>query len=166
MTRICTFPSWNGSITGSPFPKSDLKDMLHTYVSSYCFYTIIKTLLSHQHINIFPWAGMVWKWFIFQNSSCLLLVTKKSHIFSLSVLLEAQGMKEAWCDSWIGKNSAEVYENGAKGSQWKTIFTTSAMTTVQFLLSAFLKKETWKNKHIQEWKGTDDTWKHYVGTYT
>ena len=81
-----------------------------------------------RHINIFPWAGMVWKWLIFQNSSCLLLVTKKSHISSLSVLLEAQGVKEAWCGSQIVKDSNEVYENTAKGSQWKVIFTTSALS--------------------------------------
>lgn len=40
----------------------------------------------------------------------------------------------------------------------------SAMTTAQFLLSPFLKKEMRSDKHMQERKVTDDTWKHYVWT--
>lgn len=91
-----------------------------------------------RHINIFPWAGMAWKWLIFQNPSCLLLVTKKSHISSLSVLLEAQGVKEAWCDSRVGTDSNEVYENTAKGSQWKIIFTTNALSQCDDHSSVFV----------------------------
>jgi len=38
----------------------------------------------------------------------------------------------------------------------------SVMTTAQFLLSSFLREEAWSDKHIQERKLMDDTWKHYV----
>lgn len=54
------------------------------------------------------------------------------------MLLEAQGMKEAWCDSQTGKKSADVYEKAAEDSQWKIMFATSAVSPCDDQLSAFM----------------------------
>lgn len=68
---------------------------------------------------------------------------------------------EGGCDVAVEKvsYSDKVYENPARGAQEKIILPVpfpSMMTTAQFLLPPFLRKNIWSDENIQWRKVTDD----------